>query len=54
MEGQARAIVTLSLQGSPARDIRTQLARPERAVYRVVERIKKWLQHLRAQVAEDS
>jgi RNA polymerase sigma-70 factor (ECF subfamily) len=44
LEGRARDIVALALQGYTAGEISTQLGRPERTVYRVLGRVKKRLQ----------
>ena len=48
LEERDRAIVTLTLQGYPAAEIARQLDRPERTVFRVLERIKKRLRRLEA------
>jgi RNA polymerase sigma-70 factor (ECF subfamily) len=47
LEGRDRSIATLALQGHSAREISTQLNRPERTVFRVLARIKSRLQRLR-------
>jgi RNA polymerase sigma-70 factor (ECF subfamily) len=44
-----REIVSLALQGYTAPEISERLGRPERTVYRVVERARKHLQRLRAE-----
>jgi RNA polymerase sigma-70 factor, ECF subfamily len=52
LEGRERAIVSLGLQGYTAPEISGQLRRPERTVYRVLERVKKHLLRLQARQAE--
>jgi RNA polymerase sigma-70 factor (ECF subfamily) len=44
LQGRQRQILTLSLQGYSTAEISTQLACTERTVYRVLERVKEWLQ----------
>jgi RNA polymerase sigma-70 factor (ECF subfamily) len=44
LEERDRAIVTLSLQGYSVQEIVQQVGRPQRAVYRVLERVKRRLQ----------
>jgi RNA polymerase sigma-70 factor (ECF subfamily) len=46
LEGRDRDIVSLALQGHTAAEISTSLERPQRAVYRVLERVKKQLQSM--------
>jgi RNA polymerase sigma-70 factor (ECF subfamily) len=52
LEGRDREIVTLSLQGHTAPEISAQLRRPERTVYRVLGRVRKRLEQMRAEDAE--
>jgi RNA polymerase sigma-70 factor (ECF subfamily) len=47
LEGRDRAIVSLRLQGYTAAEISDQLDRPERTVYRVLQRAQERLQRLR-------
>jgi RNA polymerase sigma-70 factor (ECF subfamily) len=54
LEPRERAIITLNLQGYTAAEISGQLHRPERTVYRVLERVKKRLQRMQARDAEPS
>jgi RNA polymerase sigma-70 factor (ECF subfamily) len=44
LQGRQRQILTLSLQGYSAPEIGTQLGCTERTVYRVLERVKEWLE----------
>jgi RNA polymerase sigma-70 factor (ECF subfamily) len=44
LEGRQREILTLSLQGLSPHEISDQLGCTERTVYRVLERIREWLQ----------
>ncbi len=44
LEERHRQIVTLSLQGYTPPEISSQLGCTERMVYRVLERVKKWLE----------
>jgi RNA polymerase sigma-70 factor (ECF subfamily) len=46
LEGRDRPIVELALQGHTAAEISAQLGRPERAVYRVLGRVKQRLQQM--------
>jgi len=48
LEERDRAIVALTLQGHPAAEVARQLGRPERTVFRVLERVKKRLRRLEA------
>jgi RNA polymerase sigma-70 factor (ECF subfamily) len=48
LEERDRAIVSLTLQGYPVPDVAHQLGRPERTVFRVLERVKKRLRRLEA------
>jgi RNA polymerase sigma-70 factor (ECF subfamily) len=52
LEGRDREIVALGLQGYTAVEIRDRLARPERTVYRVLKRVRKRLEQMRAEGAE--
>jgi DNA-directed RNA polymerase specialized sigma24 family protein len=52
LAGRDRAIVTLALQGYSAVEICEQLGRPERTVYRVLGRVRKRLEQMRAEDAE--
>jgi RNA polymerase sigma-70 factor (ECF subfamily) len=52
LEPRERDIVTLGLQGYTAPEISDQLHRPERSVYRVLERVKKRLQRMQARNTE--
>ncbi len=45
--GRQREILALTLQGLNAAEIGVQLACTERTVYRVLERVKEWLQEMR-------
>jgi RNA polymerase sigma-70 factor, ECF subfamily len=54
LEDRERAIVSLGLQGYTASEISARLRRPERTVYRVLERVKKHLRRLQARQAESS
>jgi RNA polymerase sigma-70 factor (ECF subfamily) len=49
LDTREREIATLGLQGYTAAEISAQLHRPERSVYRVLERIKKRLQRMQDQ-----
>jgi RNA polymerase sigma-70 factor (ECF subfamily) len=44
LEGKQREILTLSLQGQSVPEISAALGCTERTVYRVLERVKEWLQ----------
>jgi RNA polymerase sigma-70 factor (ECF subfamily) len=44
LQGRQRQILTLSLQGCTAAEISTELGCTERTVYRVLERVKEWLE----------
>jgi RNA polymerase sigma-70 factor (ECF subfamily) len=46
LEERDRAIVALTLQGYPAAEVAHQLGRPERTVFRILERVKKRLRRL--------
>jgi len=46
------AILSLALQGHSAAEISEQLARPERTVYRVLERIKRRLRAAQAEAPD--
>jgi RNA polymerase sigma-70 factor (ECF subfamily) len=48
LEGRHREILTLSLQGYPAPEISRQLGCTERTVYRVLERVKQYLEAMRS------
>lgn len=48
LEERDRAIVSLSLQGYSAREISARLSRPQRTVFRVLERVKKRVRRLQA------
>ncbi len=50
LEQRDRAIVSLSLQGYSVREIGARLGRPQRTVFRVLERVKQRM--LRLQAAE--
>jgi len=52
LDGRDRDIVTLALQGYSAAEIGAQLNRPQRTVYRVLERIKTRLQRMHDENAE--
>jgi RNA polymerase sigma-70 factor (ECF subfamily) len=52
LEGRDRDITVLALQGYTAVEISTLLDRPERTVYRVLDRLKKQLQRSGAGAAE--
>jgi RNA polymerase sigma-70 factor (ECF subfamily) len=43
-EGRNREILTLSLQGYSAPEVSTRLGCTERTVYRLLERVKEWLE----------
>ncbi len=47
LEGRDRDIVALGLQGYSAAEISASLGRPERTVYRILERVKKELHRIR-------
>jgi RNA polymerase sigma-70 factor (ECF subfamily) len=47
LEGRHREILTLSLQGYAPAQISEQLGCTERTVYRVLERVKQWLEAMR-------
>jgi RNA polymerase sigma-70 factor (ECF subfamily) len=49
LDEREREIVSLALQGYTAPEIGNQLNRPRRTVYRILERIKKHLERLRAE-----
>jgi RNA polymerase sigma-70 factor, ECF subfamily len=44
LEGRHREILTLSLQGYTPLEVSTQLRCTERTVYRVLDRVKEWLE----------
>jgi RNA polymerase sigma-70 factor (ECF subfamily) len=46
LEERDRAIVSLTLQGYSVPDVASQLGRPERTVFRILERVKKRLRRL--------
>jgi RNA polymerase sigma-70 factor (ECF subfamily) len=52
LEGRDRDIVTLRLQGFTPAEIAAQLGRPERTVFRVLDRVKKRLRRLCGTEAE--
>jgi RNA polymerase sigma-70 factor (ECF subfamily) len=52
LEGRDREIVSLALQGYNGREIGERLQRPERTVYRVLERVKKRLRRMEDEGAE--
>jgi RNA polymerase sigma-70 factor (ECF subfamily) len=54
LEPRERAIATLGLQGYRAPEISAQLHRPDRSVYRILERVKKRLQRMHARNTESS
>ena len=47
LDGQQREILTLSLQGYAPAEISGRLGCTERTVYRVLERVKQWLEAMR-------
>jgi RNA polymerase sigma-70 factor (ECF subfamily) len=51
LEGRDRQILTLSLQGHNVAEISARIGRTERTVQRVLERIRKWLERMRADEA---
>jgi RNA polymerase sigma-70 factor (ECF subfamily) len=52
LEGRDREIVALALQGHTGVEISDRLGRPERTVYRVLKRVRKRLDQMRAEGAE--
>jgi RNA polymerase sigma factor (sigma-70 family) len=52
LEGRHREILALSLQGYPPPDISGRLGCTERTVYRVLERVKQWLEAVGSEPAE--
>jgi RNA polymerase sigma-70 factor (ECF subfamily) len=48
LEERDRAIVSLSLQGYSAREVSARLGRPQRTVFRVLERVKQRVRRLQA------
>jgi RNA polymerase sigma-70 factor (ECF subfamily) len=53
LDERDRPILMLSLQGIDVPEISKQISRTERTVYRALERIKKRLEHMRAEDAKD-
>lgn len=51
LEPRQREVLTLSLQGCSPADISGQLGCTERTVYRVLERVKQWLEAMRCETA---
>jgi RNA polymerase sigma-70 factor (ECF subfamily) len=51
LEGRHREVLTLSLQGYPPAEISRRLGCTERTVYRVLERVKEWLETMRCEPA---
>jgi RNA polymerase sigma-70 factor (ECF subfamily) len=49
LEGHQREVLTLSLQGYSPAEISGQLGCTERSVYRVLERVKQWLEAMRCE-----
>jgi RNA polymerase sigma-70 factor (ECF subfamily) len=49
LEGQQREVLTLSLQGYGPAEISAQLGCTERTVYRVLERVRQWLEAMRCE-----
>jgi RNA polymerase sigma-70 factor (ECF subfamily) len=49
LEGSHREVLTLSLQGYAPAEISGQLGCTERTVYRVLERVKQWLEAMRGE-----
>jgi RNA polymerase sigma-70 factor (ECF subfamily) len=49
LEGRQREVLTLSLQGYSPAEISEQLGCTERTVYRVLERVKQWLEAMRGE-----
>jgi RNA polymerase sigma-70 factor (ECF subfamily) len=47
LEGRHREILALSLQGHPPAEVSARLGCTERTVYRVLERVKEWLEATR-------
>lgn len=52
LEGRERQILALSLQGLTTAEISAQVGRTERTVQRVLERVRKWLERMRAEQPE--
>jgi RNA polymerase sigma-70 factor (ECF subfamily) len=52
LEGRDREILALGLQGYSRAEISDRLGRPERTVYRVLGRVRKRLEQMRAEDAE--
>jgi RNA polymerase sigma-70 factor (ECF subfamily) len=52
LEGRHREILTLSLQGYVPAEISVRLGCTERTVYRVLERVKQWLEAMRSEPDE--
>jgi RNA polymerase sigma-70 factor (ECF subfamily) len=52
LEGRQRQILVLSLQGLSVPEISAQLKCTERTVYRVLERVKEWLEEMRVSEGE--
>lgn len=48
LDSRQRQILTLSLQGWPIPEISAQVGCTERTVYRLLERIKQWLEEMRS------
>lgn len=51
LEGRERQVLVLSLQGYSVAEISAQIGRTERTVQRVLERVRKWLERMRAEQA---
>src|SRR5262249_38062826 len=49
LEGRQREVLTLSLQGFAPAEISDQLGCTERTVYRVLERVREWLEAMRCE-----
>jgi RNA polymerase sigma-70 factor (ECF subfamily) len=52
LEGRHREILTLSLQGYAPAQISERLGCTERTVYRVLERVKEWLEAMRTEPSQ--
>jgi RNA polymerase sigma-70 factor, ECF subfamily len=52
LEGRQREVLTLSLQGYAPAEISGQLGCTERTVYRVLERVRQWLEAMRLEPDE--
>jgi DNA-binding CsgD family transcriptional regulator len=48
LEGRHREVLTLSLQGHPPAEISSRLRCTERTVYRVLERVKQYLEAMQS------